>query len=105
MAELSVFKSAFAYDEKPDYSLQIAQQSGINALCLLTHDLDPTIGSIGRASTIALVRIGLTRRGGSRTTTRGSISTHFSPANAESTERKHGTEASCFASQDAKVFV
>lgn len=26
-------------------------------------------------------------------------------ANAESTERKHRTEASCFASQDAKVFV
>lgn len=41
MAELSVFKSAFTYDEKPDYSLQVAQQSGIHALCLVTHDLTP----------------------------------------------------------------
>ena len=43
MAELSVFKSAFTYDEKPDYSLQVAQQSGIHALCLVTYDLDPTM--------------------------------------------------------------
>jgi predicted phage terminase large subunit-like protein len=43
MAELSVFTSAFTYDEKPDYSLQVAQQSGIHALCLVTHDLDPTM--------------------------------------------------------------
>ncbi len=43
MAELSVFKSAFTYDEQPDYSLQIAQQSGIDVLCLVTHDLDPTM--------------------------------------------------------------
>ena len=43
MAELGVFKSAFTYDEKPDYSLQAAQQSGIRALCLVTYDLDPTI--------------------------------------------------------------
>ena len=42
MAELSVFKSAFTYDEKPDYSLQTAQQSGIDALCLVTYDVDPT---------------------------------------------------------------
>jgi len=42
MAELSVFKSAFTYDERPDYSLQTAQQSGIDALCLVTCDLDPT---------------------------------------------------------------
>jgi hypothetical protein len=43
MAELSVFKSAFTYNEKPDYSLQVAQQSGLNALCLVTYDLDPTM--------------------------------------------------------------
>ena len=43
MAELSVFRSAFTYDEKPDYSLQVAEQSGIRALCLVTHDLDPTM--------------------------------------------------------------
>lgn len=43
MAELSVFKSAFTYDEKPDYSLQVAQQSGLHALCLVTYDLDPTM--------------------------------------------------------------
>jgi predicted phage terminase large subunit-like protein len=43
MAELSVFKSAFTYDEQPDYSLQVAQQSGIHALCLVTYDLDPTM--------------------------------------------------------------
>jgi predicted phage terminase large subunit-like protein len=47
MAELSVFKSAFTYDEKPDYSLQIAQQSGIHALCLVTYDLDPTMWGWG----------------------------------------------------------
>jgi hypothetical protein len=43
MVELSVFKSAFTYDEKPDYSLQTAQQSEIDALCLVTYDLDPTM--------------------------------------------------------------
>jgi hypothetical protein len=43
MAELSVFKSAFTYNETPDYSLQVAQQSGLNALCLVTYDLDPTM--------------------------------------------------------------
>jgi predicted phage terminase large subunit-like protein len=42
IAELSVFKSAYTYHEKPDYSLQTAQQSGIDALCLVTHDVDPT---------------------------------------------------------------
>jgi len=43
MAELSVFNSAFTYDEKPDYSLQVAQQSGIHALCLVMYDLNPTM--------------------------------------------------------------
>jgi hypothetical protein len=42
MAELSVFTSAFTYNERPDYSLQTAQQSGIDALCLVTYDVDPT---------------------------------------------------------------
>ncbi len=42
MAELTVFKSAFTYDERADYSLQRAQQSGIRALVLVTHDLAPT---------------------------------------------------------------
>jgi hypothetical protein len=42
MAELTVFKSAFTYDERADYSLQRAQQSGIRALVLVTHDLPPT---------------------------------------------------------------
>jgi hypothetical protein len=41
MAELDVFKSDFTYGEAPDYSLQVAQQSGILALCLVTHDVDP----------------------------------------------------------------
>jgi predicted phage terminase large subunit-like protein len=41
MAELSVFTSAFTYNERPDYSLQTAQQSGIDALCLVTYDVDP----------------------------------------------------------------
>jgi len=41
LAEIEVFKSAFTYDESPDYSLQIAQQSAIHALCLVTYDLSP----------------------------------------------------------------
>lgn len=41
LAEIDVFKSAFTYDESPDYSLQIAQQSAIHALCLVTYDLSP----------------------------------------------------------------
>ncbi len=41
LAEIEVFKSAFTFDESPDYSLQIAQQSAIHALCLVTHDLSP----------------------------------------------------------------
>ena len=36
IAELDVFKSDFTYSEAPDYSLQVAQQSGIHALCLAT---------------------------------------------------------------------
>lgn len=43
MAELNVFRSADTFDETPDYSLQVAQQSGIHALCLVTYDLDPTM--------------------------------------------------------------
>ena len=35
-AELDVFKSGLTLDESADYSLQVAQQSGIYALCLVT---------------------------------------------------------------------
>jgi predicted phage terminase large subunit-like protein len=41
LAELDVFKSDFTFNEGPDYSLQVAQQSAIHALCLVTLDLDP----------------------------------------------------------------
>jgi len=37
-----VFKSDFTYGEAPDYSLQVAQQSGIHALCLVIYDVDPS---------------------------------------------------------------
>ena len=40
-AELDVFKSDFTFNGQPDYSLQGAQQSGIDALCLVTFDLNP----------------------------------------------------------------
>jgi len=43
MAELDVFKSDFTYSGAPDYCLQIAQQSGIHALCLATYDVDPEL--------------------------------------------------------------
>jgi hypothetical protein len=105
MAELSVFKSAFTCDEKPDYSLQIAQQSGLNAPCLVTHDLDPTMWEYRPDINYSFDEDRLDP-------SRWFLDDHsrfdfnpFSPANAESTERKHGTDASCFASQDAKVFV
>ena len=42
IAELDVFKSGFTYDQSADYTLQVAQQSGIDALCLVTNDLTPT---------------------------------------------------------------
>jgi hypothetical protein len=38
-AELDVFKSGITFDGSADYSLQVAQQSGIHALCLVTYDL------------------------------------------------------------------
>jgi len=41
IAELDVFKSASTYDDSADFSLQVAQQSAIDALCLATHDLTP----------------------------------------------------------------
>jgi hypothetical protein len=41
MAELDVFKSDFTYGEASDYSMQVAQQSAIHALCLVTYDVDP----------------------------------------------------------------
>ena len=41
LAELEVFKSEFTLDESPDYSLQVAAQSSIHALCLATFDLSP----------------------------------------------------------------
>jgi predicted phage terminase large subunit-like protein len=40
MAELNVFRSADTFDETPDYTLQVAQQSGIHGLCLVTYDVD-----------------------------------------------------------------
>ena len=40
-AELDVFKSGLTFDESADYSLQVAQQSGIHALCLVAYDLTP----------------------------------------------------------------
>jgi len=50
-AELDVFKSGFTFDESADYSLQVAQQSGIHALCLVTYDLTPElIDDLGRPS-------------------------------------------------------
>lgn len=42
-AELDVFKSDLTFDESADYSLQVAQQSGIHALCLATYDLTPEL--------------------------------------------------------------
>jgi len=41
IAELDVFKSDFSLSGVPQYSMQIAQQSGIHALCLVTYDADP----------------------------------------------------------------
>jgi predicted phage terminase large subunit-like protein len=38
-AEMDVFKSDFTFDGNADYNLQVAQQSGIHALCLVTYDL------------------------------------------------------------------
>ena len=46
IAEFDVFKSDFTYGEAPDYSLQVAQQSGIHALCLVTYDVDPLAASM-----------------------------------------------------------
>ncbi len=42
-AELDVFKSDFTLDGGADYSLQVGQQSGIQALCLVTYDLGPEL--------------------------------------------------------------
>ncbi|MGA7075993.1 MAG: phage terminase large subunit [Halobacteriota archaeon] len=41
IAELDVFKSELTFSGTPDYSLQVAQQSGVQALCLATYDVDP----------------------------------------------------------------
>ena len=43
LAELEVFTSYFTYTAAPDYSLQVAQQSAIHALCLVTQDLSPEL--------------------------------------------------------------
>jgi hypothetical protein len=43
LAELEVFKSEFTWNESPDYTLQIAAQSAISAMCLVTHDLSPEL--------------------------------------------------------------
>ncbi len=44
IAELDVFKSDFTFSDAPDYTTQIAQQSGIHALCLVTFEVDPEEG-------------------------------------------------------------
>ncbi len=41
IAELDVFTPDFTYDGAPEYNTQLAQQSGIHALCLVTHDVSP----------------------------------------------------------------
>jgi predicted phage terminase large subunit-like protein len=41
IAELDVFKSDLTFSGTPEYGLQIAQQSGIHALCLVIRDVDP----------------------------------------------------------------
>jgi hypothetical protein len=38
-AELDVFRSCITFDGSADYSLQVAQRSGIHALCRVTYDL------------------------------------------------------------------
>jgi predicted phage terminase large subunit-like protein len=43
LAELEVFKSEFTWTESPDYTLQIAAQSAISAMCLVTYDLSPEL--------------------------------------------------------------
>ncbi len=42
MAELEAFHSEPTFDESADYTAQIARQSGVHALCLVTHDLSFT---------------------------------------------------------------
>jgi predicted phage terminase large subunit-like protein len=42
MAELEAFHSEPTFDESADYTAQIARQSGVRALCLVTHDLSFT---------------------------------------------------------------
>ncbi len=39
MAELDVFKSDLTFSGAPEYSMQVAQQSAIHALCLVTYDV------------------------------------------------------------------
>ena len=41
IAELGVFKSNLTFSGAPDYSLQVAQQSAVEALCLVTFDVNP----------------------------------------------------------------
>ncbi|MGZ4951491.1 MAG: phage terminase large subunit [Halobacteriota archaeon] len=41
IAELEVFKSDLTLGGVPDYTAQIAQQSGIHALCLVTFEVNP----------------------------------------------------------------
>ena len=42
-AELDVFKSGFTFDGSADYSAQVAQQSGIHALCLVTYNVSAAL--------------------------------------------------------------
>ena len=42
-AELDVFKSGPTLDGSADYSAQVAQQSGIHALCLVTYDISAAL--------------------------------------------------------------
>ncbi|MGP8133713.1 MAG: hypothetical protein ACLQAL_05535 [Halobacteriota archaeon] len=39
IAELEAFHSEPKFDKSADYTAQIARQSGVHALCLVTHDL------------------------------------------------------------------
>jgi len=41
IAELDVFKSELTFSGVPDFSLQVAQQSAVQALCLATYDYEP----------------------------------------------------------------
>jgi predicted phage terminase large subunit-like protein len=41
IAELEVFKSDYTFDGTPDYTLQIAQDAAVRALCIVTFEINP----------------------------------------------------------------